>query len=468
MPGRKVALLRFSAIATFFLGCVGGLPAQCENTGDFSAVANKPVTDKWAVVVGISKFANPSINLRYPAKDAKDFYNYLISKGNFAPDHVRLLLDEEATRDRILDVLGDSWLPRVALPDDLVVIFISSHGSSSDSDICGVNYVVAHDTNPDKLFTTGIPMKALAETIKERVHSERVLVVLDTCHAGGASESKGLTRQANADAQALAQGTGQMVVCSSDKNQVSWEGKNMTNSVFTRNLIDAFQEKGETTPVAQVFDAVKDKVQEQVIRERGVVQTPVVETTRWSGRELVLGVRPTRPRNVPREVSMFASTPVQAPQSPQSPQSRQTPQPPQAAVKFDQAPPIQVSAMPINKAGAGRGRSPRDAASASAQDFLRYHFKMVGERRFVDAWDDLGSKYRARFKGDMQAYIASVSRHKWLSYTASDSEFTILPQQGAYIRVRVRMNSLTGFNGYWIYSLSKVGGLWAIEDVGVG
>lgn len=254
-----------------------------------------------------------------------------------------------------------------------------------------------------------------------------------------------------------------MVVCSSDKNQVSWEGKNMTNSVFTRNLIDAFQEKGETTPVAQVFDAVKDKVQEQVIRERGVVQTPVVETTRWSGRELVLGVRPTRPRNVPREVAVLASTAVQSPPSPPS-----LPQPLQAPVKYDREPPIQVSAMPIDKGGAGRGRSPRDAAAASAQDFLRYHFKMVGERRFVDAWDDLGSKYRARFKGDMQAYIASVSRHKWLSYTASDSEFTILPQQGAYIRVRVRMNSLTGFNGYWIYSLSKVGGLWAIEDVGVG
>jgi len=466
VPGKKFVLLRFSALAALVLCWAGVVPAQAENNGDYAA-ANKPVTDKWAVVVGISKFANPSINLRYPAKDARDFYNYLISKGNFAPDHVRLLLDEEATRDRILDVLGDSWLPRVALPDDLVVIFISSHGSSSDSDICGVNYVVAHDTNPDKLFTTGIPMKALAETIKERVHSERVLVVLDTCHAGGASESKGLTRQANADAQALAQGTGQMVVCSSDKNQVSWEGKNMTNSVFTRNLIDAFQEKGETVPVAQVFDAVKEKVQEQVIRERGVVQTPVVETTRWSGRELVLGVPPTRPRRVPPEVAMLASAPVAvpAPQAAMRPAQTAVQPPLRASVQ----PPLnQLSVLPNNKSGSGASRSPRDAASASAQDFLRYHFKMVGERRFVDAWDDLGSKYRSRFKGDMQAYIASVSRHKWLSYTASDSEFSILPQQGAYIRVRVRMNSLTGFNGYWIYSLSKVGGLWAIEDVAVG
>lgn len=84
--------------------------------------ANRPVTDKWAVVSGISKFADSKLDLRYPAKDAQDFYNYLITKGNFAKDHVKLLLDEKATRDRIRDVLGDSWLPHAALPQDLVVI----------------------------------------------------------------------------------------------------------------------------------------------------------------------------------------------------------------------------------------------------------------------------------------------------------------------------------------------------------
>lgn len=261
-----------------------------------SGAKNRPVLDKWAVVVGVSKFADAKLNLRYPAKDAQDFYNYLVTKGNFAPDHIKLLLNENATKDRILDVLGDSWLPRLALPDDLVVIFISSHGSASDSDICGVNYVVTYDTNPDKLFTTGIAMKSLAATIKERVHSERVLVVLDTCHAGGASESKGLTRNANADALSFSQGTGQMVVCSSDKNQVSWEGKNMQNSVFTRNLIDAFQERGAQSPISEVFKTVKEKVEEQVVRERGVLQTPVVEASKWSGNEIILGCRPLKPR----------------------------------------------------------------------------------------------------------------------------------------------------------------------------
>src|SRR3990167_6667139 len=90
-----------------------------------------PVADKWALIIGISKFKDPTINLKYPAKDARDLYNFLVSEGNFAPDHVKLLLNEQATRGKILSELGDKWLPRVANPNDLVLIYISSHGSPS-------------------------------------------------------------------------------------------------------------------------------------------------------------------------------------------------------------------------------------------------------------------------------------------------------------------------------------------------
>jgi hypothetical protein len=49
-------------------------------TNSTSAIPEKPVADKWALVVGISNFKDASINLKYAAKDATDFRNYLISK----------------------------------------------------------------------------------------------------------------------------------------------------------------------------------------------------------------------------------------------------------------------------------------------------------------------------------------------------------------------------------------------------
>ena len=61
-----------------------------------------PFHDKWAIVVGISKFNDSSFDLKFAANDAHDFYNYLIADGHFAPDHVALLLDGDATRQNVV------------------------------------------------------------------------------------------------------------------------------------------------------------------------------------------------------------------------------------------------------------------------------------------------------------------------------------------------------------------------------
>lgn len=77
--------------------------------------ANRPIRDKWAVVIGIDTFKDSSISyLQFPAKDAADFADFLIHKGNFAQDHVLLLTNEWATRDNIRDAIGGNWLPRRA------------------------------------------------------------------------------------------------------------------------------------------------------------------------------------------------------------------------------------------------------------------------------------------------------------------------------------------------------------------
>ncbi len=257
---------------------------------------DKPVKDKWALIIGISKFKDSSLNLRYPSKDAKDFYDYLIGDGKFQKDHVKLLLDEQATRGNILAELGDKWLPRVAAPDDLVLIYISSHGSSSDMDVGGVNYLLAHDTEPDSLYASGLPMQDLTRIIKGRVHSDRVVLILDACHSGAAEpESKGLVRVKNVDAEAIAQGTGQLVISSSLPSQVSWESKEVPNSVFTRYLIDGLKSKGEKTTLGEAFGFMKDKVQQEVLRARGVLQTPVLKS-KWQGSDIIISAPPIEPR----------------------------------------------------------------------------------------------------------------------------------------------------------------------------
>ncbi len=283
----------------------GSANTSSASNSSIPSMTATPVADKWAVVVGVSEFADKAINLKYAAKDAADFRTFLVDKCHFAPDHVRLLTNEQATKENVLDLLGDSFLPRVALPDDLVVIYFSSHGSASDLDLRGVNYLVAHDTAVDRLYSTGIDLQTLSNIVKTRIHCNRALIILDACHSGGASDtsdSKGLVRTSNVDAAAIAQGTGRAVICSSSKTQSSWESKNYANGVFTKTLIDGFKAQGEKTTLSDAFKYLKTNVEAQVVAERGVLQTPVLEAGKWSGGELLLAVQPASPRPVPASV----------------------------------------------------------------------------------------------------------------------------------------------------------------------
>lgn len=276
------------------------------------------VKDKWALIIGISDYKDPTINLKYAARDAKDFKDYLITEDHFKPDHVKLLLNSQATRQNISSALTD-WLGRLANPGDLVVIYISGHGSQSkrqmesgrtsppDAQTGGkqspvgssapINFLVAYDTNKAHLITTGIPMQWLSDMIKEDVKCDRVVLLMDVCHSGSAIDTgeKGLVRQ-GFDVAQLNMGTGQAVLCSSLADQISWESKSYPNSVFTRRLIEALRLKGDKTTLTQAYEHLKDKVESEVLRDRGEEQTPVLNMKTWSGGDPALGVEPSTPR----------------------------------------------------------------------------------------------------------------------------------------------------------------------------
>jgi Tfp pilus assembly protein PilF len=246
----------------------------------------EPITDKWCLCIGISNFQDPTINLKYAAKDATDFSNFLVAKGNFKQDHVKLLTDSAATRENILSELGDKWLGKVAKPSDLVLIYISSHGSQAMEKAGGTNFLVAYDSNKSSLLASGIPMQWLSEMVKQQMKSNRIFLILDVCHSGSVAEGeKGLTRTTDIDVSSLTAGEGQIILCSSAADQVSWESKEYPNSVFTKRLIESLQSKGADIHLTDAYKLMKTKVEEEVLRDRSVVQTPIIKEN-WHGGEL--------------------------------------------------------------------------------------------------------------------------------------------------------------------------------------
>lgn len=257
----------------------------------------RPVKDKWALVIGISKFANDKYNLKYAAKDAEDFSSFLINEAGFKRDHVRILLNQNATRRNIVSSIGSRWLPNVTDPDDLVVLYVSTHGTPAHKDRAGRNYIVAYDTEAEDPYATGVNMDELYIAIKERVKSDRALIVMDTCYSGGAVPgSRGLNEGDNFDVSKITLGRGQLVISSSGVGQRSWESRDYANGVFTKALMNAIRSNQMRINQNEVFKKLRDDVSWEVKRDFGVEQTPQVGGV-WEGNDLILSVPASAPRS---------------------------------------------------------------------------------------------------------------------------------------------------------------------------
>lgn len=291
--------------------------------------STKTIRDKWALVVGVSKFQDKRIpQLRYSAKDARDFRDFLVKEANFAPDHVRLLLDEKATERRVMSELGNKFLARVAKPDDLIVLFFSTHGSSAKADVRGKNYIVAYDSDRDDLYTTGIEMQKIVESINDRVISGRTLLVLDACHSGATTNgAKAMGDGGNFDAQELAQGSGKLVICSSQPDQISWESTRYQNGIFTRKLLEGFRSQGKNTKLGDAFNVLRSAVRSEAQEDHAAKQEPVLKS-KWDGNDLLLCAPPSAPQALPAAVKQIlepdSSSVLAPPRPPTTTQKRPT------------------------------------------------------------------------------------------------------------------------------------------------
>ena len=59
--------------------------------------------DRWAIIVGISRYQYQGWNLKYADRDAEELYNLLLtlSGGNFKKEFICKLINEEATTANI-------------------------------------------------------------------------------------------------------------------------------------------------------------------------------------------------------------------------------------------------------------------------------------------------------------------------------------------------------------------------------
>jgi caspase domain-containing protein len=281
-----------------------------------------PVRNKWALVVGISQFRDARLSLHYTTKDAKDFAAALVDPkvGRFPASNVHMLGESEVSTRRFKEELN--WLARSAQEDDLVVIFVATHGTSRKDDTAEVNYIVTFDTDlasQDSLFGTALAMVELSDIVRTRIKARRTVILLDTCHSGGAMAASKERATGLADfapsseaLDRLRQGVGRAILTSSQEEQFSYEGAPFQNGYFTHFLLEAIHQNNGMNTIQQDYDYVKDQLPKAVAARiqasRGVrlkndspaggsqpaTQVPALSSSELGG-EIILGAPAATP-----------------------------------------------------------------------------------------------------------------------------------------------------------------------------
>jgi uncharacterized caspase-like protein len=250
-----------------------------------------PVQQKWALVVGIGNFTDTQIpRLNYTTSDADAFAAALKDPniGQFPADNVHELTDQNATTKNIKEELN--WIARHAQPNDLVVIYVATHGTPRTVDSAGgANYLVTYDTeaykegslDEDAMYATAYPMVELADAVSSRMKALRTAIFLDTCYSGGAAAAGAPAQKLVTEAPSkemlthMTDGTGRIVMAASQVDQESLESGELHHGYFTYYLLQALKNGKGSTPLSQVFADVEQQVSKSV-SARGAHQDPVM------------------------------------------------------------------------------------------------------------------------------------------------------------------------------------------------
>lgn len=207
--------------------------------------------DLWVLSIGVSKYQNTNQNLKYADNDAVGIANafYKQSGKLFKRVHYRILTNEEATRVSILNKIS-SFLGQASY-NDVVLIFVAGHGVKDKQ--TGTYYFLTYDAKPDNLLTHGLRMSDFDESLRKLSSNvNKLILFLDTCHAGAMQVAMRGATAGEDLAEALKRAEGTFVLSASKAGEESEEssrfklsGETKGHGAFTYAILKALTGEGD-------------------------------------------------------------------------------------------------------------------------------------------------------------------------------------------------------------------------------
>ncbi|MCW5907484.1 MAG: caspase family protein [Chitinophagales bacterium] len=274
-----------------FVCCLLAFPYLANAQRGAAVINLKNQTDSTqSLVIGISKYKEESLQLKYAQNDAELFSSFLQDAG--WSNHVKLLADSDATASNIykaikqLIVSADSTQP--------VFIYFAGHGDKMvESDLVGEAYLLAWDANNNRVYDGvggTIEFSKLENYIQKLAKSRKanVYLILDACHSGFDPYKEGMLG-AYEEAGNKFSSANKLLSCSG--NELAYENDQLKHGVFTYYLVQGMKGYADNPAdnnitVSELEAYLKSAVQKETQNK----QTPVI--TKAGNNELLGSLTP--------------------------------------------------------------------------------------------------------------------------------------------------------------------------------
>ena len=280
MFNRRIVLLDLLA-ALLLLAAVRFARADVAKDLTKIPIADSPSYAKVALVIGVSDYQFVR-KLNASTRDAQAFYDLLVHQFKFDPLSITFLTDEPGTAEKqrptyaYLKHAVSTFLQRVDTNSE-VVFFYSGHGIRTGDE----DYLVPLDADPQDIAGSCISYDKLKRQLETKT-PRRALLITDACRSLNQAKGDTGTGFGQGGVSDLPQ-IAELVSC--QPTQVSWEGTDFQQGVFTHYLLAGLKGDPEASTVDGMvtFDSlqqfVRGKVKAYTAAHFGSVQEPIGRTT---------------------------------------------------------------------------------------------------------------------------------------------------------------------------------------------
>ncbi|MEW6670989.1 MAG: caspase family protein [Thermodesulfobacteriota bacterium] len=245
-------------------------------TAKFFAKIQPEEPHLYILSIGVDRYKDGTINLKYPVKDAKDITEKILNQAatlyNPRNIHYEILTDDQATKANITGRIDE--LAKRIRPSDSFILFAAGHGVLLQNQYYMLTSEYEGKVNSHHLISSNEIVE-----ISKKIKSLSQLFMFDTCHAGGVDTI--VSGLYDARISVLAKKMGLHIYASANSKEAALDGY-QGNGLFTYTLLDGLNNKREADrnydnkiSLVELGEYTKQATAE-ISRRIGHQQTPLI------------------------------------------------------------------------------------------------------------------------------------------------------------------------------------------------